>query len=264
VEARAFEARTSDGTLLHGEVRGARGQTPLLLGPHFYPAALAVDATLARWVEVLSEDFLVISADYPRGIGRTVGVGPGAAASVAAELTGDRAARDYECIADAVGAHRFGFLGYSFGGAMGLAVAARSSRVAALAVGGFPPLDAPYALLAEISEEIAEKPPPLPAFVRAEALHGAAHFYRQLASGSERRAIEALAGPRLAFMGTLDQAQGASRSMPLATRLAETEVELRERGWQVTWLEGHDHITALDPKVSLPRVREFFLHALKG
>src|SRR5690606_15690462 len=60
-------------------------------------------------------------------------------------LTADNIAADFLAVADAVGADNFGYYGYSWLAAAGLQLAVRTERLIGLAMGGFPPLDGPYA-----------------------------------------------------------------------------------------------------------------------
>ena len=59
-------------------------------------------------------------------------------------LTPDALAADLLAIADAAGADRFAYYGYSWLALSGLQLATRTDRLAALAMGGFPALGAPF------------------------------------------------------------------------------------------------------------------------
>ena len=69
--------------------------------------------------------------------------GQGTSPSLRAESV-DLAEADILAIADAAGADQFAWWGYSFGGAAGLQLAARTDRVSALVVGGVPPVWQPF------------------------------------------------------------------------------------------------------------------------
>src|SRR5690349_6188103 len=60
-------------------------------------------------------------------------------------LTASAVATDLLAVADAAGAHRFAYYGYSWLALAGLQLAIRTDRLTALAMGGFPPLGGPYA-----------------------------------------------------------------------------------------------------------------------
>lgn len=59
-------------------------------------------------------------------------------------LTPDNAVGDILAVADAVGAGRFAYYGYSWLALCGLQLAIRTDRLTALVMGGFPPIDGPY------------------------------------------------------------------------------------------------------------------------
>ncbi|HJW91531.1 MAG TPA: alpha/beta hydrolase, partial [Anaerolineales bacterium] len=59
-------------------------------------------------------------------------------------LTPDNVVRDILAVADAVGADRFAYYGYSWLGMIGLQLALRTDRLSALIMGGFPPINGPY------------------------------------------------------------------------------------------------------------------------
>jgi pimeloyl-ACP methyl ester carboxylesterase len=59
-------------------------------------------------------------------------------------LTPESVASDLLAIADASGADRFAYYGYSWLALAGLQLALRTDRLWALAMGGYPPLDGPY------------------------------------------------------------------------------------------------------------------------
>jgi hypothetical protein len=65
--------------------------------------------------------------------------------------------------------------------------------------------------------------------------------------------------PRLAFMGTQDAFDAPNPT--LADRLRRAEGELRALGWDIAWIEGQDHLGAMDGRVSGPVVRSFLERA---
>jgi pimeloyl-ACP methyl ester carboxylesterase len=249
-------ATAADGTEIHFATYGNAERPAVFLGPHFYLTPPQPDpSTTHAWIAALSQDFFLIVADYPRGIGLT-------RHPQGLAFNPEIAAQEYLQIANAAGVTRFGFLGYSFGGAMGVQLACRTDRIAALAVGGFPPLNAPFKLMTELSRGIAEAPPPLPNHMDPGVLQSAVGFYAPLANWPEREQISRLTMPRLVFMGDRDSGQGAAQVIPLADNLREAEHALRALGWQVVWLPGHDHLSAESPEVTSHLVHRFFSEAL--
>src|SRR5438093_8569900 len=59
-------------------------------------------------------------------------------------LTPANAVTDLLAVADAAGADRFAYYGYSWLAVIGLQLAIRTDRLSALIMGGFPPLNGPY------------------------------------------------------------------------------------------------------------------------
>jgi pimeloyl-ACP methyl ester carboxylesterase len=252
-----LSAKAADGGDIFFEMHGDRSNPAIFMGPHFYLSRSEGEGkSTETWIERLRREFCLIVADYPRGIGRTPNP-PGLSYSP------DMAVREIESIADAAQVDRFGWVGYSYGAAIGVQVACRTDRVTALALGGFPPLNAPFRLMAEALSELAQASPPLPN-VDPRTLWTAAGFYLPLAAWPELAQISSLTIPRLVFMGDQDAAQGMPEpwSVPLAERLRAAEDELRELGWQIHWLERRDHRSAMQGDTALTLVQKFFRDSL--
>lgn len=246
----------ADGTELWFATHGDPLNPAIFLGPHFYASYSPTDPTgTQQWIDGLSDDFFLVVADYPRGFGKTGN-------PLGMDFTPDVAAEEYARIADAAGIGQFGWVGYSYGGAMGVQVACRSGRVSALAVGGFPPLDAPFRDMVEVTTRLAETTP-ASAGLAPELLWTSVGFYTPLLDWPEREEVAKLAMPRMAFMGSADVGVPTHGvNSPLAANLRAVAPELTAMGWQVEWLEGQDHMTAIEAAVSLPVVRDFFRRSL--
>jgi pimeloyl-ACP methyl ester carboxylesterase len=91
---------------------------------------------LDGYLDRLSDRYRVLRVDYP-SIGGSRDIAPEA-------LTADRVCADLLAVASAAGFDRFAYWGYSWGAAVGLQLAARTDRLTALVLGGWPPLGAPY------------------------------------------------------------------------------------------------------------------------
>uniref|UniRef100_UPI003555F096 alpha/beta fold hydrolase n=1 Tax=Streptomonospora nanhaiensis TaxID=1323731 RepID=UPI003555F096 len=150
------QARTHDGSTIDFEVHG-EGPTLLLpLDPA--PAEGARAEELRAW-----------GADP--ALGRSLMEGLGGLVRVVAfpyedhvqahpkadTLTADNVAADMLAVADAAGAERFAYYGYSWLALAGLQLAVRTDRLSALAMGGFPPLDGPYAAMLRVTEATHER-----------------------------------------------------------------------------------------------------------
>ena len=101
------------------------------------------DPALGRsLIEGLGDAFQVVAFDYE---GHVLQV-PKPDSLTPANLAGDLLA-----VADAAGADRFAYYGYSWLALAGLQLAIRSDRVAALVMGGYPPLDGPYTEMLQVT-----------------------------------------------------------------------------------------------------------------
>src|SRR5262245_2399155 len=66
-------------------------------------------------------------------------------------LTPANLVRDILAVADAAGADRFAWYGYSWLGVTGLQIANASDRLTGLALGGWPPIDGPYEAMLKVT-----------------------------------------------------------------------------------------------------------------
>lgn len=246
----------ADGTEIWYSTHGDRSCPAIFLGPHFYASfGRSEGDDTSLWINGLKEEFFLIVADYPRGFGRTGN-------PLGLAFTPDVASEEYCRIADAAGAGQFGWVGYSYGGAIGVQVACRSGRVAALAVGGFPPLNAPFQEMAKISTQMAAESS-ASAEANQKLLWSAAGFYTPLTDWPEYDQVTMLAMPRMTFIGTEDVGVPLHGvDLPLAATVRTAAPALNKLGWEIEWLHGQDHLSAVGAAVSLPVVRDFFRRAL--
>ena len=137
------EARLHDASTIAVEVNG-RGPTVLLpVNPRPVEGPQAEE--LRRWgadpalgrslVDGLSDSFQVVAFDYEGHVLQEPKPGTLTPANVAGDLL---------AVADAAGADRFAYYGYSWLALAGLQLGIRTDRLAALAMGGYPPLNGPY------------------------------------------------------------------------------------------------------------------------
>jgi hypothetical protein len=96
-------------------------------------------------------------------------------------------------VADVMSVQSFWLYLYSWGGVVGLQLATRTPRVSALAIGGWPPLGAPYS---EMPNGTAER-----------TIYS--HFYDALVNWAEREAVARIRCPRMAFAGSNDIVRAA-------------------------------------------------------
>jgi pimeloyl-ACP methyl ester carboxylesterase len=284
------EARLHDGSTIAVEVHG-RGPTVLLpVNPRPVEGAQAeelrrwgVDPALGRsLIDGLSDAFEVVAFHYE---GHVLDV-PKPDTLTPANLAGDLLA-----VADAAGADRFAYYGYSWLALAGLQLAIRTDRLSALAMGGFPPLEGPYAEMLAVTmatHELAvasSATPPGTAtsppskepsdeldWSQAEVTLTEAQtrqfvtLYQALQDFDDRGAQARLSCPRLCFVGSEDQITYDERWGGVQVRMAGPVIgrraELEALGWQVRVLEGLDHIQAMQAVEVLPILRPWLLDRL--
>ena len=279
------QARLHDGSALDVEVHG-EGPT-LLLPVNPVPVEGPQAEELRRWgtdpalgrslIDGLGDAFRVVAFDYE---GHVLAV-PKPDTLTPANLAGDLLA-----VADAAGADRFACYGYSWLALAGLQLAIRSDRVAALAMGGWPPLDGPYAEMLQVTRATHEmavanaaSPPaatepsrPSPeetdwSQVELTLSEGQTRqfvtLYLALREFDDRAAQARLRCPRLCFVGSADEVTYEERWGGVRVSIADPVIgrraELEALGWQVEVLEGLDHIQAMQAAQVLPILRPWLL-----
>ena len=95
------------------------------------------------------------------------------AVGAVASFDPDHVCADILAVADAAGVDRFAWYGYSWGGVVGLQLAARTNRLSALICGGWPPIGASYRDMASVAQRLAER-------VRSADAQLMVTFYRAL------------------------------------------------------------------------------------
>nr|WP_242454496.1 alpha/beta hydrolase [Bailinhaonella thermotolerans] len=143
--------KTHDGSVLEAEVLGSGPALLLPVSPK--PAEGPQAEEMRKWgmdpalgrtlMDGLSDAFRVVAFDYEGHV--MAHPKPGT-------LTPANVAADFLAVADAVGAERFAYYGYSWLALSGLQLAIRTDRLSALAMGGFPPLGGPYAEMLRVTE----------------------------------------------------------------------------------------------------------------
>jgi pimeloyl-ACP methyl ester carboxylesterase len=245
-----------------------------------------VDPALGRsLIDGLSDAFRVVAFDYEGHVLEVPKPDTLTPANVAADLL---------AVADAAGADRFAYYGYSWRAVNGLQLAVRTDRLTALAMGGYPPLDGPYGpmlLVTAATHDLAvasaaspsatgAAPPPSTepsgpdevdwSTVEVTLTEGQTRqfvtYYEGLQDFDDRAAQAQVTCPRLCFVGsadeiTYDQRWGGVR-VSMADPVIGRRAELESLGWQVEVLDGLDHLQAMQTANVLPILRPFFLSAL--
>jgi len=200
-------------------------------------------------------------------------------------LDADAVAGDLLAIADAAEVDRFAYYGYSWLALVGLQLAIRTDRLTALAMGGFPPLDGPYAsmltvtraahrmALANLGQQREPAAPIEPGDWEAAEVTATPDqtqqyvtLYESLKEFDESAAIDELDIPRLAFAGAADNitydAKWDDAYVPIGDALQRNRDELVRRGWTVEILPAVDHIGAMQATTVLPILTPWLHNAL--
>jgi pimeloyl-ACP methyl ester carboxylesterase len=293
------EARLHDGSTIEVQVHGEGPALLLPVNPRPVEGPRAEE--LRRWgndpahgrslIDGLADACRVVAFDYE---GHVLQV------PKPDTLTPDNLAKDFLAVADSAGAARFAWYGYSWLALAGLQLALRSDRVAALVMGGFPPIDGPYAEFLRVTtatHDMASAPSsarqgaagdaataapasePAPAsspeeldWSTVEVTLSEAQtrqfvtLYQALQGFDDRAAQARLACPRLCFAGSADDIDYAERwggvRVRVAAPLLERRAELERYGWDVRVLDGLDHTQAMQAAAVLPILRPWLTAAL--
>jgi pimeloyl-ACP methyl ester carboxylesterase len=293
------EARLHDGSTIEVQVHGEGPALLLPVNPRPVEGPRAEE--LRRWgndpalgrslIDGLADAYRVVAFDYE---GHVLQV------PKPDTLTPDNLANDFLAVADSAGAARFAWYGYSWLALAGLQLALRSDRVAALVMGGFPPIDGPYAEFLRVTtatHDMASAPSsarqgaagdaataapasePTPAsspeeldWSTVEVTLSEAQtrqfvtLYQALQGFDDRAAQARLACPRLCFAGSADDIDYAERwggvRVRVAAPLLERRAELERYGWDVRVLDGLDHTQAMQAAAVLPILRPWLTAAL--
>lgn len=226
-------ALRAQGRVRH-EVHGA-GPTLIIGSPITLSAAGAI---CTGYLNGLTDQYRVILMDYP-----SPDEDPGS-------FTPERVSADMLAVADAVGADRFAWYGFSWGGVVGLQLAARTNRLTAVICGGWPPLGGPYGPTFAVTEALAAKVP------QAQMM---ATYYRGLQNWPEREVVSKFAVPRFTFAGSNDTVAGPvqGQRLPIGPMIAQHKEELERLGWVVRLVDGFGHELVNRPDVVVPLIREF-------
>ncbi|CAM3428947.1 alpha/beta fold hydrolase [Kibdelosporangium persicum] len=235
-----------------------------------------VDPALGRsLIDGLSDAFRVVAFDYE---GHVI------ATPKPDTLTPDNIAADFLAVADAAGAERFAYYGYSWLALSGLQLAIRTDRLTALVMGGFPALAGPYAEMLAVtaathassgaprsSEPPARKSGDEYDWSTAEVTMSEEQtrqfmtLYVALQGFDDRAVQSRVTCPRLCFVGSKDTIVYDERwggvTVDIAGAVADHHGELEAAGWQVHILDGLDHTQAMQPGAVLPVLRPWLITA---
>ncbi|MGW6655221.1 alpha/beta fold hydrolase [Rhodococcus sp. NPDC055024] len=279
------EARLHDGTTIDVEILG---HGPALLMPvNPVPAtgsnaeelrAWGVDPSLGRTImEELASKFTVVAFDYE---------GHRMASPAPDTLTPVNIASDFLSVADSAGIDQFAYYGYSWLAVCGLQLVLRTDRLAALAMGGFPPLNGPYRAMLQVTEathRMASEPPRRTSQPTASQPASPDDFdwnsidialteaqtrqfvtlYRALSDFDDRKAQERIRCPRMCFVGAEDVIEYGDRWGGVRVAPGDLDVDAtRLAGWHVEVLDGLNHTRAMQPANVLPILKPWLENAV--
>jgi pimeloyl-ACP methyl ester carboxylesterase len=199
-----------------------------------------LNSNVDRIVNRLAARSRVAVFDYPRGLGRTTGPYPG-------DLTVSTVIDDYLAVADAAGIAEFALLGYSWSASAAIEIAARTSRCAALVIGGWPPLDPPHRELRDACEALAADPRD----GRSRLAGMYARYYQSVLDGRRSTGLGTDI-PAVLFYGTDDTEAMAGGSGSVAELVSRNRHSLVAQGWRLVTVPGRDHAGCLSADVVLP------------
>ena len=260
------EATLHDGSTIEIEVHGEGPAILLPVNPRPVEGEQAevlrqygADPALGyNLINGLSDAFRVVAFDYE---GNVLGI------PKPDTLTPDNVVSDILAVADAAGVDRFAYYGYSWLGMVGLQLALCTDRLWALAVGGYPPLDGPYAEMLRITTaayEMAEgQPSPddewSTAGLSKDSTKQFVTLYQALQGFDDRAAQAQITIPRLTFVGSADEMDYGPAwgdiHLSLAGPIIRHREELEALGWDVVVLDGLDHMGAMQAAQVVPVLR---------
>src|SRR5207247_1072029 len=190
-------------------------------------------------------------------------------------LTPANTANDLLAVADAAGADRFAYYGYSWLAMIGLQLAIRTDRLWALVLGGFPPLNGPYEEMLSVTTvayEMASGARVTPSADESEwsgvslsrdQTRQFVTLYQALQEFDDRAAQAQITCPRLCFVGSADEIQYGNSwgnvLVSLAGPIMSERARLEDLGWDVRVLDGFDHIQTMQARQVLPILRSWLV-----
>jgi pimeloyl-ACP methyl ester carboxylesterase len=273
------EATLHDGSTIEIEVHGT-GPTLLLpvnpqpvIGPQAEQMRqYGTDPALGQsLIKGLSDAFRVVAFDYE---GQCLRI------PKPDTLTPANTANDLLAVADAAGADRFAYYGYSWLAMIGLQLAIRTDRLWALVLGGFPPLNGPYEEMLRVTTaayEMASGTRVTPSADESEwsgvslsrdQTRQFVTLYQALQEFDDRAAQAQITCPRLCFVGSADEIQyGKSWGnvhVSLAGPIMSERARLEDLGWDVRVLDGLDHTQAMQARQVVPILRSWLASKLRS
>jgi pimeloyl-ACP methyl ester carboxylesterase len=184
-------------------------------------------------------------------------------------LTPANVVKDLLSISDATGTERFAYYGYSWLAMIGLQLAIRTDRLSALIMGGYPPIDGPYAKMLRVTTAAYEMSGGSlspddewsTAGLTKDQTQQYVTLYQALQDFDDRAVQTQLTCPRLCFVGSADEILYGKNwgdvFVSLAGPLVRGQAELEALGWDVRVLDGLDHMQAMQATQVVPMLRSW-------
>lgn len=235
---------------LHGQGRPLLITLPLMAS-HVQIFGEASRPMFDGYLDRLVDRYRVLLVDHPN-IGQSRESQP-------QELTAERVCADLLSVASAAGFDHFAYWGYSWSGAVGLQLAARTDRLSALVIGGWPPLGAPYAgiLQATLAKQANPEPSSMTILRNKAQYTQWEHYYRSMLDWPEAAAVAAIACPKMVYFGAQGDLVEAGIPIRIASIIREQRDTLNSQGWRVHEIAGEGHGVCVKPELVVPPVRAF-------
>jgi pimeloyl-ACP methyl ester carboxylesterase len=206
---------------------------------------------LDGYLNRLTDRYRVLRVDYP-SIGGSRDIAP-------ENLTADRVCADLLAVASAAGFDRFAYWGYSWGAAVGLQLAARTHRLTALVMGGWPPLGAPYAgiLQATRLKQANPEPSSLKVLRSKDQYRQWEAYYSSMLDWPEAESVARITCPKMVFFGGDGDLVEADIPIRIASLIRENRTALEQLGWVLHEFPGQGHGVCMTPEIVVPPVRSF-------
>lgn len=280
---RTTTATLHDGAKINVEISGSGPALLLPVDPVPLTGEAAdakqkwgVDPALGRHlIDGLNDAFTVIAFDYE---------GLRMQHPAAETLTPDNIVKDFLAVADAAGAEKFAYYGYSWLALCALQLGIRTDRAWALVMGAYPPIDGPYKEMWAVTKatyEMALHPEKqdwsasqksdneydwdsVEPSLSSEQTKQFFTLYNMLQDFNDRAVQDKLTCPRLCFVGSNDRQEYSEKwggvTVDMATPLIKKADELKKYGWDVQVLDGLDHISAMQPASVLPVIKQWLVN----
>lgn len=271
------EAKLYDGSFIRVEVYGDGPTLLLPIDPRPTEGEQAeqmrqygADPALGQsFISGLSDVFRVVAFGYENHVQATPRPDT---------LTPEYVASDLLAIADSVNAERFAYYGYSWLAVIGLQLAIRTDRLSALIMGGYPPLDGPYAEMLRVThathvvatgggEPASDDDEWSGLSLSTDQTRQFLTLYEALQTFDDRAAQGQITCPRLCFVGSADEIQYGEKwgdvLVSLAGPILRGRTELEKLGWDVHSLDGLGHIQAMQADQVLPIIRPWLIANLR-